>query len=49
MTELNIHSTVHEQYKSADNLNTRISVHKKYSVNKTGFDNWIVEKYVGLS
>lgn len=45
MTELNRHSIVQEQYKSADNLNTRISIHQKYSVNKTGFDNWIMSHY----
>lgn len=34
-----------EQYKNADKLNTRISIHEKYSVNKTGFGNWIFSHY----
>lgn len=45
MTELNRHGAVLEQYKSAGNLNTRISIHEKYSVNKTGFGNWIFSHY----
>ena len=42
---LNDHNVVQEQYKTGDNLNTRISIHKKYSVNKTGFGNWIFSHY----
>ena len=34
-----------EQYSTADNLNIRISIHKKYSVNKKGFWNWIFSNY----
>ena len=36
---------VKEQYKNAKNLNIRISIHDKYSVNKTGFGNWIFAHY----
>lgn len=42
---LNDHNVVQEQYKTGDNLNTRISIHKKYSTNKTGFGNWILSHY----
>ncbi|MBE5818731.1 MAG: class I SAM-dependent methyltransferase [Clostridiales bacterium] len=34
-----------EQYKTATNLNIRISIHQKYSVNKQGISNWIVSHY----
>lgn len=37
--------TVKEQYKNAKNLQTRISIHEKYSVNRQGFGNWIFEQY----
>ncbi len=37
--------TVKKQYSTADKLNTRISIHKKYSVNKQGFGNWIFSNY----
>lgn len=37
--------TVKEQYKTADNLNTRISIHQKYSTNKQGFNEWIFMNY----
>ena len=36
---------INKQYGTADNLNTRISLHKKYSVNKQGFGNWIFTNY----
>ena len=36
---------VREQYKSSDNLQTRISLHEKYSRNVNGFDNMIVTSY----
>lgn len=45
MEGLNRRRTVREQYKTADNLNTRISIHEKYSVNKSGFGNWIFSHY----
>lgn len=45
MGTLNDSAVVKEQYKTASNLNTRISIHSKYSINKMGFGNWIVSKY----
>lgn len=36
---------VREQYKNAQNLETRISIHEKYSTNSLGFGNWIQEHY----
>lgn len=45
MTTMNQYKAVQEQYKTADNLNTRISIHEKYSTNKTGFGNWIFSHY----
>lgn len=45
MNALNKTETVKEQYKNADNLNRRISIHDKYSVNKTGWGNWIISNY----
>ena len=33
------------QYKTAKNLNTRISIHDKYSTNRQGFGNWILSQY----
>ncbi|MBE6051062.1 MAG: class I SAM-dependent methyltransferase [Clostridium sp.] len=38
-------SKVKNQYKNDNNLQTRISIHEKYSVNKQGFGNWIIEQY----
>ncbi len=34
-----------EQYGTSANLNTRISIHEKYSTNRQGFGNWITEHY----
>lgn len=34
---INQYKTVQEQYKTAVNLNTRISIHEKYSTNTLGF------------
>ena len=45
MSEINDTSVVKQQYATANNLNTRISIHDKYSTNKRGFGNWIVSKY----
>ncbi len=45
METINQHKTVQEQYKTADNLNTRISIHEKYSTNKLGFGNWLFSHY----
>lgn len=36
---------VKNQYATARNLETRISLHAKYSMNKQGFGNWIYEQY----
>lgn len=36
---------VEKQYRTSGNLKTRISIHEKYSTNKTGFGNWIFSNY----
>lgn len=36
---------VQEQYKTAENLHTRMSIHDKYSINRQGFGNWILCQY----
>jgi ubiquinone/menaquinone biosynthesis C-methylase UbiE len=36
---------VKQQYTNSDNLNIRISIHTKYSMNKQGYSNWINEQY----
>ncbi len=38
-------SVVTTQYKTSEKLNTRISLHEKYSANKQGFSNWLVSNY----
>lgn len=45
MASLNDRAQVREQYRTSANLNTRISIHQKYSVNKQGFGNWIFAQY----
>ena len=45
MGAINDKDIVQKQYENATNLNTRISIHDKYSVNKQGFGNWIVSNY----
>lgn len=45
MSEINDKQIVQNQYKNAENLNTRKSIHDKYSVNKQGFGNWIASYY----
>ena len=45
MSNINDMSVVKRQYANANNLNTRISIHDKYSTNKMGFGNWIVSNY----
>ena len=45
MSNINNRSVVKQQYANANNLNTRISIHDKYSTNKMGFGNWIVSNY----
>lgn len=37
----NDRDAVRAQYVTAQRLNTRISIHDKYSVNRTGFANWL--------
>lgn len=46
MSNINETNIVKQQYKSSGNLNTRISIHEKYSTNKLGFGNWIFANYV---
>ena len=36
---------IQKQYKTADKLNTRISIHEKYSTNKQPFGDWIISHY----
>ena len=38
-------AVVREQYRTADRLRRRISIHEKYSVNPQGFGPWIVSHY----
>lgn len=45
MSNINDTSIVKQQYSTANNLNTRISIHEKYSTNKMGFGNWIISNY----
>lgn len=45
MNVINNSTVVKEQYKTASNLSTRISIHAKYSTNKTSFGDWIVSNY----
>lgn len=45
MNTINNSDIVKRQYENAANLNTRISIHDKYSVNKLGFGNWIFSNY----
>jgi len=45
MSEINQLETVKKQYDNSNRLNTRISIHQKYSTNKLGFGNWIYSNY----
>ncbi len=45
MSKINDTQVVKQQYATANNLNTRISIHDKYSTNKVGFGNWIISNY----
>lgn len=45
MSEINQIETVKKQYDNSNRLNTRISIHQKYSTNKLGFGNWIYNNY----
>lgn len=42
---INDKNDVKKQYENSGNLATRISIHDKYSTNKTGFGNWIFSNY----
>ena len=44
-TKLNDCAAVRRQYGTADRLNTRISIHSRYSTNRQGFGNWIASHY----
>jgi len=45
METINSYKAVQRQYQTADNLNTRISIHAKYSTNQLGFGNWLFSHY----
>ena len=45
MRSASLQATVQTQYKTAGRLNTRISIHVKYSTNQQGFGNWIFSHY----
>ena len=45
MSKINDTSVVKQQYATANNLSTRISIHDEYSTNKMGFGNRIVSNY----
>ena len=45
MSNINDKKVVEKQYATSTNLNTRISIHDKYSINKQGFGNWIFSHY----
>ncbi len=45
MRSASLQETVQTQYKTAGRLNTRISIHDKYSTNQQGFGNWIFSHY----
>ena len=45
MNRMNNTNAVKQQYATAANLSTRISIHDKYSTNKLGFGNWIFSNY----
>ena len=45
MEKMNETTAVQKQYKTANNLNTRISIHHKYSTNKQSYGDWIYENY----
>ena len=45
MRQRNETKIVQSQYRTTDKLTRRISIHEKYSVNKTGFGPWIASHY----
>lgn len=38
-------NNIEKQYKTAENLNTRISIHEKFSINQQPFGDWITSHY----
>lgn len=36
---------ISKQYQTSDNLDIRIAIHNRYSTNKQGFNNWILNQY----
>ena len=38
-------NTIEKQYKTPENLNTRISIHEAYSINPQPFGDWITSHY----
>ena len=45
MNKIDTTDTVDTQYKNPNRLNIRIRLHQLYSVNKEGFNHWIVKHY----
>ena len=45
MNTMTDRNTLAKQYGNSENLNTRISIHEKYSTNRQGFGNWITDHY----
>lgn len=45
MSNINDASWVRDQYASASNLQTRISIHEKYSTNPQSFADWLLCQY----
>lgn len=45
MNQIQNSNVVKEQYQTSTNLETRISIHDKYSTNKQGFSHWIISQY----
>lgn len=45
MSNMSNKAVIAEQYKNTDNLALRKSLHDTYSVNKTGFQKWMIDQY----
>ena len=45
MQSLNSEKNVKRQYSTANNLNSRISLHQRFSTNKLGWANWVFQNY----
>lgn len=45
MSLANDENKVKRQYKSDKNLNSRIALHKRFSTNKYGWNNWVFDQY----